>query len=781
MLSSLLSEVSRNATKKQESPAVLFKLYASLLGDSCMSSKIDLSPLESRLCKLMVNENRNHRIFGFKLATSALKQNHKSVIEGRDMKTSIEKFPTLIEASSSIEENEAIVGLLILLCECQNEIIAAQFEQSIPKIVLITLRLFTKATENVSPVSFGMDILYSLLLSRYRTLLNQNSNSIQTTCISYLASSIYYKKAAKVLSASYAFLKPALWSRRWHQHCTESVNVLREAGFDVPDSPPCADIEIDSSTQGELDVTIVEYADGEYGKVISKGKGSSSSSATTGRTIIVPSSDVGCNRAFRLEQYVSGHWAVLIEMVTHGCASGNVVMPFETFVPVLACISALHPENPYQDPRATICNSHGFSSGHIGLISNQLKAYVVDLVSSIVDAAGGAIATYGHLLVRCMSSLLCSEEVLRSSSLLTRVLSCISKIAKTIPCVLCTQGEALLDVITTLFALEVKLLIKPRTGILSQAGSSSSKPSHGLMAACDSASIGCATTAGPESLYTCIESLLAFCGPFLPVSVRESLELSMGESLACLCKGTIQQNLLSSSLQSRGNVSNPELYRDSRIRRALCEPIREDRNVQELCVRAGLAEIMCCHRDGRMSSNIVLYKRVCQLLLTSTGSLGVEAMKSMTVVGYLLHPPCLPMPSLQLKSSIAAVIKERKSLLEGNETPISDVQDQTEISSEITSLPLSSDTSNTTVSSKKRGFGVFPVNGDDSIPALTGPNSNTTAKREEVDSLNPFSRQTNSIGVSVPESEHPKKKQQVFQSGSGGDSDSDEIPDIVDE
>ena len=157
----------------------------------------------------------------------------------------------------------------------------------------------------------------------------------------------------------------------------------------------------------------------------------------------------------------------------------------------------------------------------------------------------------------------------------------------------------------------------------------------------------------------CCESLVLFCGPYLPEEFQLTIELFIRDVLVCISKGVLPPHDLVLPESDKGMRDVTELKGNGvnqYSRRVVGERIRSDSEMQLLVLRLAVADLISSKKDGRITSNISLLKSACKALITCPRQVGIEASKAGLIIELAINPTSVAVPCRNLREDMKEVI-----------------------------------------------------------------------------------------------------------------------------
>lgn len=157
----------------------------------------------------------------------------------------IDRFPSLIEASLSVNELSMFHLLLVGLLDNITPEISNNLSRVMPKFVNTVCRLSMQPdfTENC------LEILETLLTSDFRHVLTSSMEQIRQLCRNQLNSSIMIDISTSVLSKSHVLDNSEVWAGHWNTYCVDMLVLVQTLGLNINIR---TDIDIDASSQSKL-------------------------------------------------------------------------------------------------------------------------------------------------------------------------------------------------------------------------------------------------------------------------------------------------------------------------------------------------------------------------------------------------------------------------------------------------------------------------------------------------------------------------------------------------
>jgi len=576
-----------------------------------------------------------------------------------EMKTFIDRLPSVIESQSS-SCHEVFLELFCVLVEKEDIVCVKNLENVVCRICSSVFRM---ASKKIS-LNFTLDILYSIMMSRYHTLMRSQHSQIISVCIKAIGYDDTCETASRLLASIYNYEKVDDWMQSWQRHIMELEHLLQLIGA-VPS------LQESNNTSNKVDSSLIRISSDD-GDNSNEGIDTYNNKNSSKKRKL-KSEISGFSKIKKLQRHFSAHINVLCEMIRHGCSSGYISIPLDGFFRIVDGISSLTGDINHSDPRLGIMNELGIIPSHLAIITCDLKKQAFKILYALLNSIPNCLAAFGTRFVKCLSSLFCSVDTLGSPDVIYDALTCISAASRCYPSLLSTSGEAILTLIMNLYNAEVYYATNQNVSVESKIRDELHSFTS-ILPAIKHALPGNATTAGFEKVTNTCEIIITYCGSYLSDEFREALQISIGRVLLCCCKGVMLRNASRTSGNSRQSKLRMK-GKESKLNRVACEIIREDSGLREATIRLALAEILSIQRSGVMSSNITLLKRVCISSRKLPGC-AVTVANAMNTIAMIMHPVVSPVPILDMKKFMREQIMDLEESRHASETMTVLTQDQ---------------------------------------------------------------------------------------------------------
>lgn len=161
--------------------------------------------------------------------------------------------------------------------------------------------------------------------------------------------------------------------------------------------------------------------------------------------------------------------------------------------------------------------------------------------------------------------------------------------------------------------------------------------------------VGCNKEARRELqilLLETLEVLLLFCGSALSATLREIIEILLGQTMSCMTKGLVLPQ-----------------FSDRRMHRIDCELIRSDRKLQELVLRVATTEVSSIPSSGIMSGNTSILRKAAECCLLNSVTM-TQAAKTLHYLSAVIHPTAVMIPSVTLSDATRTYLLASKEIAE---------------------------------------------------------------------------------------------------------------------
>ena len=537
-----------------------------------------------------------------------------------------DRLSSLIMSVASREEADALLHLVATVLDVGTDDMMTYVNKSMTKIVNSACRVAARKDEFSA---HALALLQLVAQSRSRSQLHSSTSAIKQNCAELIEEPAFGAPAATLLASLAAMESPISWAATW-----------------VALSAECADL-----LQNKLGIYI--SADKSISSPPSSSSSSSSSSsaaaAAAGR---LPLAVSGFRKALAVESAFRGKCLVMAQMLSIGCSGGPTQLNLSSFVPLLQAVLSLTFSLSSQDPKCTIANDHGVSPADICLISSQLKLHTLAVLSQLLRARHPGLLRLASSLSRPVLAMLAGPELRAalSSSLLPQLLLATLEAARlAIRCfpTVVTSGSATgIQALADVFAAEAAVLCTYR-GALGQVCGTEEEGGTGDAHIARSPKEVAASSQGMldkwAALLETVEALLLFAGPLLPQQVRQSIEGSIGQLLACMAKGLLGKH---------GS--------EKKTRRSPCEAIRQAPGLQALVLRAAQCDVLSAQRSGIVSGNAALLKEALEACMHQPETCA-QAMQGLMALDAMLRPTSVALPSVPPVTSALEFLRAQQN------------------------------------------------------------------------------------------------------------------------
>lgn len=322
-------------------------------------------------------------------------------------------------------------------------------------------------------------------------------------------------------------------------------------------------------------------------------------------------------------------------MIIFGCSGGFASLDLTLLLPLERILLSTYIRISPNDAKIYVENDQNVSLLDLASISSELKISFLSILESILASRHSSLIKIANSLMRPLAIVLGSDEMKQVVGLAHKALSCFQLVLQAFPTVICKNSSLGLDSVVKLFEESVEHLIKCESSIQA----SDATALNGFSAAGNCAMT--VTAASYSSVFTTIEKTLLFCGPQLPIAIRNSIEIATGSLLLIVNKG----------------IALPQ-FTDRRMKFLGKELIRTNLELQNSLLSLALAEVLSSGNQsgGIYSSNITLLRQAASLCLHQNETSAI-AVKTIQTLDLCMHPTAIPLMSTPLCVTTESIIK----------------------------------------------------------------------------------------------------------------------------